>query len=183
MDTGRRPVLHVVNAVTVNNGASRQVLVTPLSTTPPPSYFSSSSTRTLQRPISQASTSMAPTASSDDFVDKIMIRVESIKSSKVFRNFTLRGININIVNCCEELKKLIRDQLNDKIISRDFDIGYIQGTKVVRIRSRLDLQEFWQSYRKSSLILWCDGLKCEDTINDVERVQSSVSKKRKVQVC
>ena len=66
------------------------------------------------------------------------------------------------MNCCEELKKVIREQLKEDIVNHNFDVGYVQGTKVVRIRSRLDLQEFWQNFKKSNLILWCDGLKCED---------------------
>ena len=43
-------------------------------------------------------------------------------------------------------------------MSDQFDVGYVQGTKVVRLRSRIDIQEFWKNYKKGNLILWCDGL-------------------------
>ena len=82
------------------------------------------------------------------------------------------------MNCCEELKKVIREQLKEDIVNHNFDVGYVQGTKVVRIRSRLDLQEFWQNFKKSNLILWCDGLKCEDASDNTAE---SSSKKRKLQ--
>ena len=59
-----------------------------------------------------------------------MVRVESKKSSKVFQNFTLQSINTEVVNCCEDLTKVMREQLIEDIISHKFDIGYVQGTKV-----------------------------------------------------
>ena len=78
-----------------------------------------------------------------------MIRVESRVSSKEFRNFTL---DTEIVSCCEKLKHEIRRQLED-VTSSNFDVGYIQETEVIQIQSRLDVQEFWQSFRKGNLIL------------------------------
>ena len=149
MDT-QRTVLQVVNAVTVNNsGAARQVLVTPLATMPPTSHVSS-----VVRP--QLS---LQAAAIDRFVNKIMIRVESRESNKEFRNFTLRNLDTEVINCCEELKREVRSQLEEDVTTGDFDVGYVQGTnKVIRIRSRLDIQEFWQNFRKGNLILWCDGL-------------------------
>ena len=80
----------------------------------------------------------------------------------MFRNYALRGIHTTVVNSCEELKKAIRAQLKDVISKDDFDIGYVQGTKVIRIQSRLDVQEFWQNLRTSNLVLWYGGLKSDD---------------------
>lgn len=82
-------------------------------------------------------------------VDKIIVRVESKRSNKVFGNFTLRDINTEVVNYCEEV---IREQLKEDIVNHSFYVGYVQGTKVVCIRSRLHLQEFWQNFKKSSLV-------------------------------
>jgi len=69
----------VVNAITVNNnGAARQVLVTPLITMPPTNHVSSS----IVRPQLSLQTQLAAI---DYFVNKIMIRVESRASNKEFR--------------------------------------------------------------------------------------------------
>ena len=43
------------------------------------------------------------------------------------------------------------------ITSGDFDVGYIQGSSVVRIRSNENLAEVWSLLKKSTT-LWCDGL-------------------------
>jgi len=58
-----------------------------------------------------------------------------------------------------------------------FDVGIFQGTKVVCIQNRLDIQEFWQNFVTSNLVLWCDGLKGKDDVAQ----SNSASKKRKVQ--
>ena len=60
------------------------------------------------------------------------------------------------------LKKTIRAQLKQEIVpdTHDFDVGYVQGTNVISIRSSEDIQEVWSELKSSSkLILWCDGLK------------------------
>ena len=93
----------------------------------------------------------------------------------MFRNYTLRGINTDLVNSCEELKNAIRNQLKDVICRGDFDVGFVQGGKVVHTQNRLDIQEFWQNFEISNLILW---LKSEDNVAQ----SSSASKKRKLQV-
>ena len=64
-----------------------------------------------------------------------MIRVESRAS----RNLTLRSLDTQAINCCEELKWEIRNQFEEDVTGRDFDVVYVQGTKVILIRSRLDV--------------------------------------------
>ena len=44
-------------------------------------------------------------------------------------------------------------------MSENFDVGYIQGSTVVNIRSSEDLDEVWNDVRREKNVLWCDGLK------------------------
>ena len=45
-------------------------------------------------------------------------------------------------------------------MSGDFDVGFLQGSTVVNIRSSEDLDEVWNDIRKGrTIVLWCDGLK------------------------
>lgn len=55
---------------------------------------------------------------------------------------------------------LIREQLNEDIVTNDFDIGFVSGSSVVRIRNRKDLLDMWSELRKpgNKITLWCDGL-------------------------
>ena len=42
----------------------------------------------------------------------------------------------------------------------NFDVGYLQGSTVVNIRSSKDLDEVWKDIRREkNVVLWCDGLK------------------------
>jgi hypothetical protein len=57
------------------------------------------------------------------------------------------------------LEDLIRDRFADDI-EPVFDAGYIQGSCVVRVRSKEDMAEMWSDVRKGkNNYLWCDGLK------------------------
>ena len=62
---------------------------------------------------------------------------------------------------CDELKKLIKMQLGDDIIT-DFDVGYVNGssTNVINLRCNEDLTEvFKEATKNTKTMLWCDGLK------------------------
>ena len=61
----------------------------------------------------------------------------------------------------EKLKALIKAQLQKEVTQNgDFDVGYLQGSNIVSIRTKEDLLEIWASFQKGvSTILWCDGLK------------------------
>ena len=64
----------------------------------------------------------------------------------------------------DKLECVIRDQLSNEISRSRFDIGYIQGSHIVTIRSREDLLEVWSNIKKgSNVILGCDGLKTKPT--------------------
>lgn len=69
------------------------------------------------------------------------------------------------------MKFLIRAQLEGDIIEEDFDVGYVQGSSIVNIRSKIDLDKVWDGVRKgANTVLWCNGI-------SVARLISSVGKK------
>ena len=73
--------------------------------------------------------------------------------------FTLRNIDTASIKSCDDLKEEIRIQFSDDI-RRNFDVGYVQGSNLISVRSSHDVCEVWNSKRKGyELTLWCDGLK------------------------
>lgn len=50
--------------------------------------------------------------------------------------------------------------MKDDSTSGEVDVGYLQGTTVLRIRSTEDLAELWSLLKKpqKNTTLWCDGL-------------------------
>ena len=79
-----------------------------------------------------------------------------------------------------------------KYLSGNFDVGYLHGSNVVRIRNGTDLSEIWANIQKgSSITLWCDGLKksCSkrarpgdwSSEDEQEEFSKSVNKRRKTQ--
>lgn len=75
--------------------------------------------------------------------------------------FSLRNINPSEVISVQGLKDLIKTQLRGEVSQNtDFDVGCLQGSNVVSIRSKEDILEIWAGIQKgASAILWCDGLK------------------------
>ena len=84
----------------------------------------------------------------------------------------------------------ISPTINSAQTSGDFDVGYVQGTTVVRIRTSEDLEESWSLLRqpRKNMILWCNGLithaghkhKHSDEDNyDTEQQQSRRSRSKK----
>lgn len=66
---------------------------------------------------------------------------------------------------CDCLKRVIKEQLQQEILPdiHSFDVGFIQGSNVVSIRSIEDLRELWSDMLQSAskTVLWCDGLQKE----------------------
>jgi len=139
------------HSVTVNNGsgltlggssvAPGRVIVNPLTSTPSPA------------PVN---TPVCP----PHLISKVLVKAYIKGRKKDSKKFTLRNINPDKVSTTHKLECVIRDQLFDEISRSSFDIGYIQGSHTVTIRSKEDLLEVWSNMKKSSnIILWCDGLK------------------------
>ena len=45
-------------------------------------------------------------------------------------------------------------------VTEDFDIGFVNGSSMIRIRNKEDLSDVWSALRKpgNKMTLWCDGL-------------------------
>ena len=67
----------------------------------------------------------------DSKLDKILLKA-AYKGKKEFKTFTLRNVDTAAI---ASLKKLIKDSLRDDINSKDFDVGYMQGSNVIRVRT------------------------------------------------
>lgn len=96
-------------------------------------------------------------------ISKVLIKAvksESNGKRAEGKTFTLRDIDPSKVDTCYHLKSLIRAQLQEDIRKGDFDVGYIQNSSVVTLRSPEDMQEVWSSLSKGTKVtLWCDGLR------------------------
>ena len=70
------------------------------------------------------------------------------------------NVNQHALFTYDNLKGVIKKKLSDDIISGDFDVGYVQDTTVVHIRTSEDLEKLWSLLRQphKSTVLWCDGL-------------------------
>ena len=131
------------HSVTVNNrsgptlGGSSilpgRVIVTPLTSTPSPT------------PVNTPTRPPPP-----QLISKVLVKAFTKESKKDSKIFTLRNINPNEVSTVHKLECIIRNQLFDEKSRSSFDIGYIQGSHTVTIRSKEDLLEVWFNMKKGS---------------------------------
>ena len=90
---------------------------------------------------------------------KVLLKAVSKKGPKSdSKIFCLRNITLSSIN---ELKRVIREEFSDDITSKEFDVGYLQGSAIVRIRNREDIAELHSLLVKpeTNVSLWCDGLR------------------------
>ena len=91
-------------------------------------------------------------------LDKVLLKAAcKAGKQKDSKTFTLRNVDVAAVLLSQDLKKLIKESLHDDICSRDFDIGYMQGSNVIRVCTKEDMLEMWSEVKKQGM-LWCDGL-------------------------
>ena len=91
--------------------------------------------------------------------DKIFLKAVCLSNAKSMKTFVVRKVDTSTIHSVGDVKKVIRNSLRDDIIVQDFDVGYIQGANVVRIRSKDDLSEMWAELKlKNNVSMWCDGL-------------------------
>ena len=129
-----------------------QVLITPLT-----------SAHTIQQQRNFAATkslNSQPSSHNVSKVDKVLLKAVNKKGKKDPKTFTLHNIDQQALLTCDNLKVAIRRKLSDDITTGDFDVGYVQGTTVVRVRTSDDLEELWSSLRQpqKNTVLWCNGL-------------------------
>ena len=79
---------------------------------------------------------------SERVIQKVLLKAVTW-NRKNPKMFTLRSINTTAITSCDNLKRVIKEQLKQEIVSdiRVFDVGFVQGSNVVSIRSAEDLQE------------------------------------------
>ena len=57
----------------------------------------------------------------------------------------------------DDIRSPIRKNFS-RDVGEEFDVGYIQGTTIIRVRSKDDIDEMWSEIQKSkNTSLWCDG--------------------------
>ena len=178
MATGSSYVSVNGGIVTVNNGSStcpagsgRRVLVTPLvagcqqslqSNRVPPSTGRVLSTR------AQTSSSQPQLPStqlpSPNVLQKVLLKAHGLNKKE--KTFSLRNLDLSVIKSCADLKTEIRSRLTSDITDKQYDVGYVRGTNVVRVRTAEDLDELWALLRKpqNNVAIWCDGLTEETTI-------------------
>ena len=175
--------------VTVNNGSLNQVsspsgghvTVTPLvnPAARPVSVTvlrSGSSMSGLPLPVTQTSSARVPfditaqqrqrmqgqhtTFVSIPPLNRVLVKAVLKGENKDGKIFTLRNVDTTIISSCDDLKKTIKQQLCEDIVADDFDVGYVDGSSIVRLCNKEDLVEAWSGLRKpgSKMTLWCDGL-------------------------
>ena len=104
---------------------------------------------------------------------KLLLKAVCKTTKHAPKTFTLRDVDIASVNSQGQLRKVIREQLQDDLV-KEFDVGYYEGTTVVSIRSPRDLAEVWNDLKAGKKVtLWCDGLK-EDGGKNKKRKQVEV---------
>ena len=123
--------------MTVNSeSGSGQVLITPLSSVqhPPSSLISHRQILAMPQSLVQRSvgTPQSKGQSPVGNLDNIILKVVC-KGKKDSRSFTLRNITAAELCSCDTLKEVIRRQLHGDITAKDFDVGYVQGSNVIRI--------------------------------------------------
>lgn len=64
-------------------------------------------------------------------------------------------IDTTITASSHNLKELIKESIREDIASGDFDVGYIQGTYVIRVHTKDDISEMWSDIRKQSVLQLC----------------------------
>ena len=64
---------------------------------------------------------------------------------------------------------------------QDFDLGYLEGSTQVSVRTSNNLSEMWNDFSQGKkVILWCDGLKeQEKRMSEFDEYSAHPSKKRK----
>ena len=95
----------------------------------------------------------------DTVIEKIFLKAVSKSSQKDSKVFSLRFLDSKHTSC-KKVKEGIRRHLPDDIIEDDLELGVVQGSTVVSIRSQSDLHEFFSYVRRGiKVTLWCNDLK------------------------
>ena len=172
MATAGKYGVSVNGNVTVNNGSlacpaggGRQVLVTPLSQQRgPASQQGIGAGRLLVNSFpAQSSQQQQPRTlvpNPNCVLPKVLLKAHSLNKKDPAKTFTLRNLDLSVIKSCADLKAVIKRRLSSDITAGEYDVGYIQGSNVVRVRTPDDLDELWALLRnqQKNVAIWCDGL-------------------------
>ena len=120
-----------------------------------------------------------------NMLPKVLLKAHTLNKKDPAKTFTLRNLDLSVIKSCADLKAVIKSRLSSDITAEQYDVGYVQGTNVVRVRTAEDLDELWALLRKlqSNVAIWCDGLPREaDTTTTATVTAATQSRKRKKQV-
>ena len=135
------------SVVTISQGVQGRVVITPLTST---ARFH---TQGPNPAFGQLLHGSQPTAN----INRVLLKAVQKDGGKS-KMFTIRNIGTNI-HSCDDLKTLIRNQLSGDIITDDFDVGFLDGSNTIRIRTKEDLAEVRSELLKQRKVtLRCDGL-------------------------
>ena len=146
------------------------VVITPFVSMRPPAGVNQltniTNTKLHQAPSNSNPSLPVTVISPSPIIDKTTLKAVSygaVYKKDSARSFILRNKDSSKVESCAELKGLIKQQLKEDVVCGDFDVGYVQGASVIRVRSRQDIKEMWPEIMKGKIVLWCDGLKGNKT--------------------
>ena len=98
---------------------------------------------------------------------------------KEVKKFTLRNIDPTQITSSDDLKDFIETNFHGDMKSGDFDVGYMVGTEIIRVRTEEDLKEMWgETKRSPCTVLWCDGLVDDSSGKSSKSSKSGRKRKR-----
>ena len=156
-----------VGNVTINNGGhdTSRVIVTPLTSTTVGGFTLYSNA---------VGISMSPNATGGHRVTMInRLLLKAVPKSGIAGKeeiFPLHNVDPSEISSCDELKDLIKKRLSGDIIAGEFNVGYFEGSNILRIRSKEDLCEVWSKlHTNTKTTLWCDGLHANTEKGEVSK--------------
>lgn len=87
-------------------------------------------------------------ATATTVINRMFLRAVMKRGNKEGKTFTIRNINTSEVRTCECLRDIIREQLAHNIVDGLFDVGFVDGSHVVRIRSGESILSILRQLRK-----------------------------------
>ena len=114
----------------------------------------------------------------DNKLEKVFLKA-ACKGKKEVKKFTLRNVDPTRITSSDDLKDFIETNFHGDVKSGDFDVGYMMGTEIIRVRSEEDLKEMWGEIKRSPCTaLWCDGLVDDSSGKSSKSSKSGRKRKR-----
>ena len=161
MATG--PYVSVNGNIAVNNGSltcpaaggGRQVLVTPIvggsqqKIQADRAISASGGVLFSTLPVISTTAAQNPSAKSER-TSKGAVENSYLKLKDPAKIFTLRNLDLSTIKSCADLKAVIKWRLSIDITAIQYDVEYVRGSNVVRIRTTENLDELLDSIKGAS---------------------------------